>query len=148
MPQSPSPLSQDETNEIAALKRQFTEPFAWFANATPEPIPGEQPHSYRARLLAALGIYPGSVAAGFEAVPPDALRRMAAEHVAKAPAVARARAEERGEMRAVHRTDAAGRSITEYIGDPSGWMTEFAGPRFLGSINQNAGKKWVEGHWE
>ncbi len=149
MPQQPPPpLSQAETNEVADLKQQFTEPYRWFGNALPEPVPGETPHRYRARLVAGLGIQPGATAGAYATLSPNALRHMAAEHVARAPAVAHALAAERGEMRAVRRDDAAGRTVVEFIGDPDVWMDQFKGPRFLGSINVNVGKKWVEGHWE
>lgn len=139
----PKPEDEEaDRNAKADAQARADSVYAAFGDSAPRPLQGETLMAYRVRL--ARKLQPHSTAwkdVSLTAIG-DAAALAIAEKQIYADAAQAARnpvATAGGELIEIHRTDAAGRRISEFRGTPSGWMDAFKAPgQRLVKINKEA----------
>ena len=129
---------------------EFAMLFRRLSTDMPPPREMESAGSYARRLCSMLAAYDGKLSLGtlnWKAMAGDfaGFKKLLLETLEKQLDDAAAQP---GQLRAITYKRPDGAEVTEYEGDPRAWMQEFAGPRWLGTINKDADKHWVPGRWE
>ncbi|HBZ8830792.1 TPA: NUDIX domain-containing protein [Citrobacter freundii] len=135
----PQELSDEERNEIADTQCKADSVFASFGERAPQPMAGERAMPYRRRIMTRLQKYsPDYKEVDLHAIADSQLLSIAEKKIyADAQASAASSLEPGAGLREVIRTDATGRRISTFIGDPSAtWAPFQAVSRKLAGINQ------------
>lgn len=135
----PQELSDEDRNEIADTQCKADSVFASFGERAPQPMAGEQPMPYRRRIMTRLQKYSTDYKeVDLHAIADSQLLSIAEKKIyADAQASAASSLEPGAGLREVVRTDATGRRISTFIGDPSAaWAPFQAVSRKLSGINQ------------
>lgn len=127
MSQMPKPPSDADYAAMADYQARADSVYGAFGERAPAPLQGENAHSYRIRL--AKGMQQHSAAwreVPLRDLPDNALGIAEGQIYADASAAARSPAGvAAGSLRPIRKNDASGRMITEFVGEPNAWMSEF-----------------------
>jgi 8-oxo-dGTP pyrophosphatase MutT (NUDIX family) len=127
MGQMPKPPSDADYAAMADYQARADSVYGAFGERAPAPLQGENAHSYRIRL--AKGMQQHSAAwreVPLRDLPDNALGIAEGQIYADASAAARSPAGvAAGSLRPIRKNDASGRMITEFVGEPNAWMSEF-----------------------
>lgn len=135
----PQEVSDEERNEIADTQCKADSVFASFGERAPQPMAGERAMPYRRRIMTRLQKYSTDYKeVDLHAIADSQLLTIAEKKIyADAQASAASSLEPGAGLREVVRTDATGRRISNFIGDPSAcWAPFQAVSRKLAGINQ------------
>ncbi|WP_199637425.1 NUDIX domain-containing protein [Serratia sp. PAMC26656] len=135
----PQEISDEERNEIADTQCKADSVFASFGERAPQPMAGERAMPYRRRIMTRLQKYSTDYKeVDLHAIADSHLLTLAEKKIyADAQASAASSLEPGAGLREVVRTDATGRRISNFIGDPSScWAPFQAVSRKLAGINQ------------
>lgn len=135
----PQELSDEERNEIADTQCKADSVFASFGERAPQPMAGERALPYRRRIMTRLQKYsPDYKEVDLHAIADSQLLSIAEKKIyADAQASAASSLEPGAGLREVIRTDATGRRISTFIGDPSAtWAPFQAVSRKVAGIKQ------------
>ncbi|HGM6807653.1 TPA: NUDIX domain-containing protein [Serratia marcescens] len=135
----PLEVSDEERNEIADTQCKADSVFASFGERAPQPMAGERAMPYRRRIMTRLQKYSTDYKeVDLHAIADSQLLTIAEKKIyADAQASAASSLEPGAGLREVVRTDATGRRISNFIGDPSAcWAPFQAVSRKLAGINQ------------
>lgn len=135
----PQELSDEERNEIADTQCKADSVFASYGERAPQPMAGERALPYRRRLLTRLQKHSTDYKdVDLHAIADSQLLSIAEKKIyADAQACAASSLEPGAGLREVVRTDATGRRISTFIGDPaSTWSPFQAVSRNVSSFNK------------
>ncbi|HCC9234581.1 TPA: NUDIX hydrolase [Salmonella enterica subsp. enterica serovar Dublin] len=135
----PQELSDEERNEIADTQCKADSVFASFGERAPQPMAGERAMPYRRRIMTRLQKYSSDYKeVDLHAIADSQLLSIAEKKIyADAQASAASSLEPGAGLREVIRTDATGRRISTFIGDPSAtWAPFQAVSRKVAGIKQ------------
>ncbi|MDN0028651.1 NUDIX domain-containing protein [Serratia marcescens] len=135
----PQEVSDEERNEIADTQCKADSVFASFGERAPQPMAGERAMPYRRRIMTRLQKYSTDYKeVDLHAIADSQLLTIAEKKIyADAQASAASSLEPGAGLREVVRTDATGRRISNFIGNPSAcWAPFQAVSRKLAGINQ------------
>ncbi|ECJ2511921.1 NUDIX hydrolase, partial [Salmonella enterica subsp. diarizonae] len=123
----PQELSDEERNEIADTQCKADSVFASFGERAPQPMAGERAIPYRRRIMTRLQKYSSDYKeVDLHAIADSQLLSIAEKKIyADAQASAASSLEPGAGLREVIRTDATGRRISTFIGDPSATWAPF-----------------------
>ena len=128
-----------ERDALAAAQSRADSVAAMFGDRAPTPMAGEASLDYRKRLLKAYQQHsPKFKDTRFDSAdsamlePVEGIVYADAVNAAKIPALARP-----GILMPIQKRDAAGRTITTYVGDPLAWMSPYMTHGQNGRINRN-----------
>ncbi|MDK1204189.1 NUDIX hydrolase [Cronobacter turicensis] len=125
----PQEISDEERNEIADTQCKADSVFASFGERAPQPMAGERALPYRRRIMTRLQKYsPDYKEVDLHSISDSQLLSIAEKQIyADAQASAASSLEPGAGLREVIRTDATGRRISTFIGDPSAAWAPFQG---------------------
>ncbi|MEC5843026.1 NUDIX hydrolase, partial [Serratia nevei] len=135
----PQEISDEERNEIADTQCKADSVFASFGERAPQPMAGERVMPYRRRIMTRLQKYSADYKeVDLHTIADSQLLSIAEKKIyADAQASAASSLEPGSGLREVVRTDATGRRISNFIGEPSAcWAPFQAVSRKLSGINQ------------
>ncbi len=135
----PQEISDEERNEIADTQCKADSVFASFGERAPQPMAGERVMPYRRRIMTRLQKYSADYKeVDLHTIADCQLLSIAEKKIyADAQASAASGLEPGSGLREVVRTDATGRRISNFIGEPSAcWAPFQAVSRKLSGINQ------------
>ncbi|MEL5258408.1 NUDIX hydrolase [Serratia nevei] len=135
----PQEISDEERNEIADTQCKADSVFASFGERAPQPMAGERVMPYRRRIMTRLQKYSADYKeVDLHTIADSQLLTIAEKKIyADAQASAASSLEPGSGLREVVRTDATGRRISNFIGEPSAcWAPFQAVSRKLSGINQ------------
>lgn len=135
----PQEISDEERNEIADTQCKADSVFASFGERAPQPMAGERVMPYRRRIMTRLQKYSADYKeVDLHTIADSQLLSLAEKKIyADAQASAASSLEPGSGLREVVRTDATGRRISNFIGEPSAcWAPFQAVSRKLSGINQ------------
>jgi len=133
----------EERNQLAVAHQRADSVYAMFGRDTPAWMPGESPLAYRQRLADGLkAASPTLKRAHLAGLRADALGAVEAKIYQDAMEAAKTgSAIPRGELRRhTYQDQSTGHNVTEYYGDPLGWMAPFMSGGVRLTINRNPGK--------
>lgn len=135
----PQELSDEERNELAESWVKADSVFASFGERAPQAMPGERPLPYRRRVMTRLQKHsPDYKAVDLHAISDSQLLSIAEKKIYADAQASAASSLAPGEgLREVVRTDATGRRISTFIGDPSAaWAPFQAVSRGVSAFNK------------
>ena len=123
----PQEISDEERNEIADTQCKADSVFASFGERAPQPVAGERAIPYRRRIMTRLQKYSKDYKdVNLQAIADSQLLTIAEKKIyADAQMSAASSLEPGAGLREVVRTDATGRRITSFIGDPAACWSPF-----------------------
>lgn len=132
----------DARNRMAEIRKRAEEVGSYYNDEAPAPLPGEDLHSFRVRVLRKYQSHsPTYKDVDLLTVPPNAVFD-AVENTIFQDAITAARtapAPTNGRMRIREYKDEAGRKVTERIGPMNNWAAPFIGMSYVGSLNTAKG---------
>jgi hypothetical protein len=120
------PLTYEEKSQISLARTRADSAFAHHGTRPPDPLPGEQPGQYRARLLATMQQFSpklknANIRPDYE---PQIFEHLESQIYADAVSAAGGKAAAEGALIPVQTVE-NGLHFTRYAGRPSSWMAPF-----------------------
>lgn len=144
----PQEISDEERNEIADTQCKADSVFASFGERAPQPMAGERVMPYRRRIMTRLQKYSADYKeVDLHTIADSQLLSIAEKIYADAQASAASSLEPGSGLREVVRTDATGRRISNFIGEPSACWAPFrrlAANSLVSTSNHSENIKHVE----
>ena len=136
----PTELSDEERNEVAEAQVKADSVFSSFGKRAPIPLSGEKPMAYRRRLMIQLQEHsPDYKAVDLSAIADSQLLSTAEKHIYADAQKAASLSVGPGQLREIKRSDATGRQISTFEGDPAvTWAPFQSGKRQVTSFNNQA----------
>jgi hypothetical protein len=128
----------EERNAIASARQRADSVYAMLGRETPSWMPGESPLAFRQRLADGLKDHSAPLRrANLAALPEGAFSVTEARIYQDATAAAQTGAGiPRGTLRPHAHKDETGHNVTDYYGDPMGWMSPFMAPGAVARIRR------------
>ena len=144
----PQEVSDEERNEIADTQCKADSVFASFGERAPQPMAGERAMPYRRRIMTRLQKYSTDYKeVDLHAIADSQLLTIAEKNLCGCAGIGGISLEPGAGLREVVRTDATGRRISNFIGDPSACWAPFgrlAANSLVSTSNHSENIKHVE----